>query len=408
MESKTPHTGREASAAVPHHPSADAPQVSGRLPRRKALQVAGAALATLGLAAAPSPTSFAAPRSRPKGEEVKSLEELYADARAEGGRLTIYGGGDFKEMLAPVEEAWARRFPGVVMTMIVDYSKFHDVRVDNQLATDTLVPDVVHFQTLHDFPRWKQEGKLLPYKPAGFDKVHDIFKDSDGAWTAVAAYAFSYLYDTAAVGGAPPRSVRDLADPKWKGKIASSYPNDDDATLYLYKLYAEKYGWPWLSRLMGQDIQFQRGTNNPGDAVRTQQKTIAIGTASVSALASPRTEVEWVLPTDDPFMAWGQRAAILAGAKHTAAAKLYLNWLLSTDMQAANNAFGWPVRTDVPTAPGLKPIWEYGNAHLDGFAAFMADRAEVERWRQTLTLYVGEVQGAPSPTWLGLHPGAAR
>ncbi|WP_435860791.1 hypothetical protein [Streptomyces nigrescens] len=85
--------------------------------------------------------------------------------------------------------------------------------------------------------------------------------------------------------------------------------------------------------------------------------------------------------------------------------QIYLNWLLSTEMQAANNDFGWPVRTDVPPAPGLKPIWEYDNAHLEGFAAFMADRAEVERWRQTLTLYVGEVHGAPSPTWLGLHPG---
>ncbi|MGA4880129.1 ABC transporter substrate-binding protein [Streptomyces lydicamycinicus] len=382
--------------------------MSGGFPRRRALQAAGAALATLGLASAPSGASFAAQRTRSGGEETKSLEELYAEARAEGGGLTIYGGGDFKEMLAPVEQAWARRFPEVPMTMIVDYSKFHDVRVDNQLATDTLVPDVVHFQTLHDFPRWKQEGKLLPYKAAGFGKVHDTFKDPDGAWTAVAAYAFSYLYDTAAVGGAPPRSVRDLVDPKWSGKIASSYPNDDDATLYLYKLYVEKYGWPWLSRLMSQDIQFQRGTNNPGDAVRTQQKTIAIGTASVSALAAPRTDVKWVLPTDDPFMAWGQRAAILARARRPAAAKLYLNWLLSTDMQAANNAFGWPVRTDVTPAPGQKPIWEYGNAHLDGFATFMADRAEVERWRQTLTLYVGEVHGAPSPTWLGLHPGAER
>ncbi|MGY4970878.1 ABC transporter substrate-binding protein [Streptomyces nigrescens] len=405
MERTTPHTTREARAARQLR-SDGAPPSSDQLPRRRALQVAGAALATLGLAGAPSGTSFAAQRSTSGGEETQSLDELYAAARAEGGGLTIYGGGDFKEMLAPIEQAWAQRFPEVAMTMIVDYSKFHDVRVDNQLATDTLVPDVVHFQTLHDFPRWKQEGKLFKYKPAGFDKVHDTFKDPDGAWTAVAAYAFSYLYDTAAVGGAPPRSVQDLADPKWKGKIASSYPNDDDATLYLYKLYVEKYGWQWLSRLMDQGIQFQRGTNNPGDAVRTQQKTLAIGTASVSALASPSTEVTWVLPTDDPFMAWGQRAAILAKARHTAAAKLYMNWLLSSEMQAANNDFGWPVRTDVPPAPGMKPIWEYDNAHLEGFAAFMADRAEVERWRQTLTLYVGEVHGAPSPTWLGLHPGA--
>ena len=34
----------------------------------------------------------------------------------------------------------------------------------------------------------------------------------------------------------------------------------------------------------------------------------------------------------------------------------------------------------------------------------MNDRAEAERWKQTFALYFGEVQGPPSPGWLGFHP----
>ena len=45
------------------------------------------------------------------------------------------------------------------------------------------------------------------------------------------------------------------------------------------------------------------------------------------------------------------------------------------------------------------------NAHVDGFARFMSDRGKVERWRQIFTVYFGEVQGPPTPGWLGLHPG---
>jgi ABC-type Fe3+ transport system substrate-binding protein len=104
-----------------------------------------------------------------------------------------------------------------------------------------------------------------------------------------------------------------------------------------------------------------------------------------------------------PFMAWGQRAAILAAGRHPAAAKLYLNWQLSTAVQQTSFN-GWSVRTDVTPAGGLKPIWQYPNANLDGFPRFMADRAEVERWKQTFALYFGEVKGAPTPGWLGLHP----
>lgn len=104
-------------------------------------------------------------------------------------------------------------------------------------------------------------------------------------------------------------------------------------------------------------------------------------------------------------MAWGRRAAILKQAKHPTAAKLYLNWQLSTGQQQATFN-GWSVRTDVTPPTGLKPIWQSPNAHLDGFPRFMADRAAVERWKQTFALYFGEVKGDPSPGSLGLHPGA--
>jgi ABC-type Fe3+ transport system substrate-binding protein len=102
-------------------------------------------------------------------------------------------------------------------------------------------------------------------------------------------------------------------------------------------------------------------------------------------------------------MAWAQRAAILKDARHPAAARLYLNWWLSVDVQ--KSFYMWSVRTDVPAPAGYRPIWEYPNANLDEFVSFMHDRERVERFRQQLTLYVGEVTGPPSPGWLGLHPG---
>lgn len=99
-------------------------------------------------------------------EETRSLDALYRDAAAEGGMLVIYAGGDTVSQQDTTVEAFRARFPDVDLTMVVDYSKYHDVRVDNQLATGTLVPDVVQLQTVQDFTRWKSQGKLLPYKPA--------------------------------------------------------------------------------------------------------------------------------------------------------------------------------------------------------------------------------------------------
>ncbi|KPI27435.1 ABC transporter substrate-binding protein [Streptomyces sp. NPDC054950] len=379
--------------------------------RRRLLTTgAGAALGLGALGAAATPASAtpasspasAAPARASGAEEGRSLDELYRAALAEGGRLVVYAGGDTPTQQDGTKAAFLKRFPDIDLKLIVDYSKYHDVRIDNQLATGTLVPDVVQLQTLQDFDRWKAQGRLLSYRPAGFSKVHDRFKDPQGAWVAIAAIGFGFMYGTDAVGTDAPRTPLDLLDPKWKGRIASSFPHDDDAVLYLYSLYVEHYGWDWAARLAAQDVRFARGSNSPGDAVRAGQYAIGVGGSGAPLGTGP---VKWVLPDSAPFMAWGQRAAILEQAAHRTAAKLYLNWQLSTATQQASFN-GWSVRTDIAPPAGLKPVWEYRNANLDGFPRFMSDRAGVERLKQTFALYFGEVEGDPTPGFLGLRPGA--
>jgi ABC-type Fe3+ transport system substrate-binding protein len=371
-------------------------------PSRRRVLATGAG-AAIGIGALGVNPAQAAPATRAGGsEETRTLDELYRAALAEGGKLVVYAGGDTPTQQDGTKAAFKARFPEIDLTLIVDYSKYHDVRVDNQLATDTLVPDLVQFQTLQDFTRWKEQGRLLRYKPAGFSKVYDKFKDPHGAWVAIAAIGFSFMYGTSAVGSDAPRTPLDLVDPKWKGKIASSYPHDDDAVLYLYSLYVQKYGWEWAARLAAQDVRFARGSNSPGDAVRAGTHAIGVGGSGAPLATGP---VKWVVPDSAPFMAWGQRAAVLKQAANPTAAKLYLNWQLSLATQQ-NSFNGWSVRTDVTPPAGLKPVWEYPDAHLDGFPRFMADRAAIERWKQTFALYFGEVKGDPTPGWLGLHPGA--
>ncbi len=352
-------------------------------------------------AAAPAGRSASSGTTAGRGEETRSLDELYQDAVAEGGKLVIYAGGDLADSGsgASAREAFRRRFPEIDLTLVVDYSKYHDVRVDNQFATGTLVPDLVQLQTLHDFTRWKREGRLLHYRPAAFSKLHKQFRDPDGAWAAGMVIGFNCLYDVAAAGADAPRTPLDLVDPRCKGAIASSYPHDDDAVLYLYALYAETYGWDWVADFAAQQPQFARGSFSPGSAVGAKQKIIGVGTGGSPLSTGP---TRWVMPDGHPFMAWGQRLAILRQAARPTAAKLYVNWQLSTERQTSS---GWSVRTDIAPPTGLKPIWEYPDANLDGFPRFMEDRARVEQLKQTFALYFGEVKGDPTPGWPGLHPG---
>lgn len=337
-----------------------------------------------------------------RAEETKSLEQLYREAKAEGGSLIVYAGGDTATQQDGNKAAFEKAFPGITLDIVVDYSKFHDARIDNQLTTGTLVPDVVQLQTLQDFSRWKRRAYCAATSRPASPGYTPAFKDLDGAWTGIFVDAFSTIYNVDKAGTTPPTSARDLLDPRWKGKIVSTFPNDDDAVLYLYKVIVDKYGWDWLRRFVAQDIAWVRGTQEPADRVEAGTAAVALGTDGMLTPADG-VRTRFVLPRSDPFMAWAQRAAIFKDAKHPAAAKLYLNWWL--DKQTQSDFYMWSVRTDVAPHAGYRPIWDYPNANVNGFEAFMADRALVERFRQQLALYVGEVTGAPSPGWLGLHPG---
>jgi ABC-type Fe3+ transport system substrate-binding protein len=283
----------------------------------------------------------------------------------------------------------------VSITIRTDLSKYHDARIDNQLIRNRLEPDVAQLQTLHDYDRWKSQGELLAYKPAGWDMVYPQFKDPDGAYTGFMALAFSYLTNNALVpAGQVPRTPLDFLDPRYTGKLTITWPNDDDSVLYMFKNIIDRYGWSYLDRLMAQRPTFVRGMPASVGAVSTGAAAATI--AGFGALASnPASPTTFTLPTDDFFQSWAQTAAIFAKAKHPAAAKLYLNWLLSKPFQQSAVP-QWSVRGDVPPPAGYKPIVAYANTSHVGFHDFMKNRSGVEQFKSQIELYVGVPQG-PNP-----------
>lgn len=348
-----------------------------------------------------APLILTAARGFAQTAEEDEIARLYEAAQKEEGALTIYGGGDRDSQADAPRKAFNKAFPELDLKIIVDYSKFHDARLDYQLARGDVTPDIIQLQTVQNFPRWAEMDVLERFKPAGFDAIYDPFKDPEGAWMAVLPLAFSYMYDVAGVGDTAPRSPEELIDPRWKGQIASSYPHDDDAVLFLYKKYIDVYGWGWFEKLVTQDMAFARGSYTPSEAVQNGEKLIGIGgSGTATATDAP---MRWVLPEDGPFMGWGQRAAILKTTPRPNMAKLYMAWSVSQQVQSANYN-GWSVRTDTPVPEGLKPLWEYDNAYVDEFPEFMADREGIEQWKRIFALFFGRVQGEPTPGNLGPRP----
>ncbi|MEV7392924.1 extracellular solute-binding protein [Streptomyces sp. NPDC091215] len=359
-----------------------------------ALGVVAATGATYAVAAPAAPHT-----ARATGEETQ-LQKLYKEAVAEGGRLVVYAGGDKPGQADYLKDAFVRKFPKMKVDIVVDFSKNHDARVDNQIDEHHVVADVVHLQTVDDFPRWKKEGVLERYKPVGWNKVDSRVKDKDGYYTGLFYFAFADVTATK-LGSKAPVEAKDFLRPEFKNKLVFTYPNDDDAVLYYFKQLTAEYGFGYLKKLLAQNPKFVRGTQDSSDLVGTGDYVANFGSGgSASGLS------QVILPKQSPWVAWPQTGAILKNAPHQAAAKLYLSWILSKEAQT-NDIGTWSSRTDVAPPAGRKGIFDYKNMNPLGLGAFMSDRTALDRYKARINLYVGDVQGVnPSDPKgaLGLYP----
>jgi ABC-type Fe3+ transport system substrate-binding protein len=371
--------------------------------RRVAKGAAALMLAAILLAA---PAGVGARADEATSNDAAELAALYARAKAEGGTLTAYMGGDAPAQWDALQKAFTQQFPGIKLNIVVDLSKYHDARIDNQLANGALVPDVAILQTLQDFDRWKKEGVLLRYAPVGADKIFPNAKDAAGYWTGVFYGGFGAMISKSELHGtASSFKATDLLNPQFKDKLIFTWPNDDDAVLFGFKLLVDKYGWEWLKGIAAQHPALVRGVPNSSAGVSSGKYLASLATAG-----DPGQTAVAVLDNADPFVSWAQHGAIFKDAAHPEAAKLLLSWLVSAETQKnAIATWTWPVRKDVAGPAWLKPLADYKNTDPTAFAKFMSDRGAVEHFRSQLELYFGQVSG-PDPASpeapLGLAPGA--
>lgn len=320
----------------------------------------------------------------------KTLQDLYQAALKEGGVLTVYAGGDEVTQGFGIKSGFERQFPGLKINIVVDLSKYHDTRIEEELLRKDLKVDVAHLQTLHDFDDWAARDLLLSYKPIGWDQIPAAYKDPQARFTGLfmLTFANSYNKNLVAANNAP-RDYSDFLKPEFKNSIIIAYPHDDDAVLYVFDKIIKKYGIDFISKLQANGVQWVRGTQTPRDAVEVGKYAVSTGTSGMFVPVES-ANTRFVLPSNDPFLTWAQTGAIFKDAKHPAAAKLYMSWMLSLPMQSQPRQF--PLRMDVAPLPGFKPLSQY-NTSPEDFKAFMRDRARVERLKGLFERLIGPVQG---------------
>ncbi len=319
---------------------------------------------------------------------AETLDELYQKVKREG-TLTFYAGGP----AAPHEnrvKLFQQQYPGIAVTVTGGFSNVLNERIEKQIAAGKLETDLAFFQTVQDFVAWKRQGKLLAFRPDGFDAIPSNFKDPDGAYMSLSANAIGYATNTRLVKPEDvPKSALDFLKPVFHGRLITCYPHDDDATLYLFHLIVQKYGWGWMDKYMATKPNFVQGHLPVMRSVTSGENIATFDATNSTTTAAKRAgqPVELVFSEIDETPVFTLTGGIFKDAPHPNAAKLYLTWFLAKEQQSRLGTFS--SRADLPPPEGLKPLTSYKIANA--FREFMIDDKLIADLRKRMEGYTGPV-----------------
>ena len=261
-------------------------------------------------------------------------EKILLEGARKEGQVVFYTSNTW--VAGPVSQAFEKKYPFVKANVWRSDSKALLKRLTEEVSAGRFLSDVV--ETSPEYIALMVQEKMLQdyYSPelSAYDEDAKI-KGPAGvyAWTNREIY-ISLGFNTKLVRPAEaPRSIDDLLDPKWKGKM--SIAGTTTGTRWIGALL-ETRGKELLDKLSGQDINVQ---NISGAAlsglVASGEVPLSptIFNSNVFTHKQKGAPVEW-RPVD-PVIAGVGTSALLMNCPHPHAALLFLDYLHSKEGQQA-------------------------------------------------------------------------
>lgn len=238
------------------------------------------------------------------------------------------------------------RESGVRVLSKFDVESTKTVGLTNLIMVEAVRPrcDLFWNNEILNTLRLKERGLLIPFHPAGARDLPEVFQDKNGYWYGFAARARILIVNTKLVAEKDrPRGIKDLLDPRWKGKIGIAKPlfgTTATQAACLFTIWGEEKGKQFFRDLKANDVQVFSGNKQVATAASSGQ--IAFGltdTDDAMGEVDAGSPVAIVYP-DREANALGtlfipNTLAIIKGAPHRKQAEALADYLLRPAIEEA-------------------------------------------------------------------------
>ncbi len=252
-----------------------------------------------------------------------------------------------------LRKPFVERYPFLKLTVLRATGEKVRTRILTEARAKRFSWDIVSFNLL-DMDALAAEGLLAAYQsPEAATGYAPGAVDPQGRWAAIYVRQYVIGYNTRQVRpDEAPRSWSDLLAPRWAGKIAL-----DESDVEWYAAMLDYWGRDkavgYMRALSRQKPQQRRGHSLLTRLLVAGDFPLAlVHAAEIEKEKQDGAPVEWVR-TLDPVVTSPSQVAISARAPHPAAARLFVDFLLSSEGQALIKSRGRvPARMGVDAEAG--------------------------------------------------------
>lgn len=284
-------------------------------------------------------------------EAATSLGEadLLEKARAEGSLTWYCIPVPFNEKVAAEFE---RRYPGVKVERVVAGGTQLVQRFKLERGKAYQGADVLSSGLTEAFPELRRQGHLARLDNlAGWGSRPAWSRDPEGRYFHYVNFKIGWFWNNTLLKEEElPRSLKELVEPRWRGRVALFDPTSAGVAVPLYRWLVEerKLGFEWLKALRANEPYFAVTAAQLDEAVSTGRRALALARDTEASGAARKGAPVSFRPASEGTMLHLMPLAVNRDAPHPHAARLFVLWLLSDEAQALLAKEG----AGVPLTPG--------------------------------------------------------
>ena len=294
--------------------------------------------------------------------EARAADAALIAAAKKEGTVVWYTTQIVDQFARPAARAFETKYPGMKVVLSRTNATTAAVKILNENRAGRNQADV--FDGTTTVVPLKRAGYVLAWLPDDAKNYPAYLKDPEGYWISTNIYVLTPAFNTSLVKpGTEPRTLADLADPKWRGRMAWGSSLSSSAGIgFIGTVLAEmgeQKAIVYLKQLQGQRIAGLNGSARQVlDQVIAGEYAIALQIFNHHAVISGKqgAPVKWI--PMEPATGVLSVVSIPKAAPHPNAAKLFEDFLVSKDGQNLYRSTEY-----LPADPAVKAL-EIGRAHV--------------------------------------------